>query len=79
MENYFKLDSSLTLIFYFQVQTNMNEILARVEEQNKITKAESGITGGASSKAVSAMKNINLPQLKDKVFDLPNTFKDLKF
>jgi hypothetical protein len=28
---------------------------------------------------VSAMKNINLPQLKDKVLDLPNTFKDLKF
>lgn len=62
------------------VQTNMNEILARVEEQNKICKAESGITSmAAGSKAVSAMKNINLPQLKDKVMDLPNTFKDLKF
>ncbi|CRK92669.1 CLUMA_CG006230, isoform A [Clunio marinus] len=61
------------------VQTNMNEILARVEEQNKICKAESGNVSAASSKAVSAMKNINLPQLKDKVFDLPNTFKDLKF
>jgi len=61
------------------VQTNMNEILARVEEQSKISKAESGITTAAGSKAMSAMKNINLPQLKDKVFDLPNTFKDLKF
>lgn len=63
------------------VQTNMNEILARVEEQTRISKAESGITGGASSKAVSAMKNINLPQLKDRVMDLPNSsiFKDLKF
>lgn len=61
------------------IQTNMNEILARVEEQHRITKAESGSVGAASSKAVSAMKNINLPQLKDKVFDLPNTFKDLKF
>lgn len=62
------------------VQTNMNEILARVEEQNKICKAESGITSSASSKAVSAMKNINLPQLKDKLADLSsNTFKDLKF
>lgn len=58
------------------VQTNMNEILARVEEQNKISKAESGITSAASSKAVSAMKNINL---KDTFKDLPNTFKDLKF
>jgi AP-3 complex subunit sigma len=61
------------------VQTNMNEILARVDEQNRIMKMESGSVGAASSKAVSAMKNINLPQLKDKVLDLPNTFKDLKF
>jgi AP-3 complex subunit sigma len=61
------------------VQTNMNEILARVEEQNKICKAESGLNMAAGSKAVSAMKNINLPQLKDRVLDLPNTFKDLKF
>lgn len=57
----------------------MNEILAKVEEQNKLVKAESGITTAAGSKAMSAMKNINLPQLKDRVFDLPNTFKDLKF
>ena len=61
------------------VQTNMVEILARVDEQTKIMKMESGSVGAASSKAVSAMKNINLPQLKDKVLDLPNTFKDLKF
>lgn len=58
------------------VQTNMNEILARVEEQSKITKAESGITSAAGTRAVSAMKNINLPQLKDKMFD---NLKDLKF
>lgn len=62
------------------IQTNMNEILARVEDQTKICKAENGITSSASSKAVSAMKNINLPQLKDKLADLSNnTFKDLKF
>lgn len=57
----------------------MNEILQRVEEQNKIVKSETGITGATGSKAMSAMKNINLPTLKDRVFDLPNTFKDLKF
>lgn len=61
------------------VQTNMEAILARVNEQNLIVKSESGIAGSSSSKAMTAMKNINLPQLKDRVFDLPNSFKDLKF
>lgn len=32
-----------------------------------------------ASRAVSAMKNINLPQIKDKVFDLPDKFRDFKF
>lgn len=61
------------------VQTNQSEILAKIEEQNKIVKAESGITSAAGAKAVSAMKNINLPTLKDRVLDLPNSFKDMKF
>lgn len=58
----------------------MNEILARVEEQNKIQKSEAGISvNNSASRAVSAMKNINLPQIKDKVLDLPEKFRDFKF
>lgn len=62
------------------LQTNMNEIIARVEEQNKLQKAEAGMSVNTSaSRAVSAMKNINLPQIKDKVLDLPDKFRDFKF
>lgn len=62
------------------LQTNMNEILARIEDQNKIQKAEAGISASTgASRAVSAMKNINLPQIKDKVLDLPSSIRDFKF
>ncbi|XP_070500522.1 AP-3 complex subunit sigma-2 [Chironomus tepperi] len=62
------------------LQTNMNEILARIEDQSKIQKAEAGISATGASRAVSAMKNINLPQIKDKVFvDLPDKLRDFKF
>lgn len=62
------------------LQTNMNEILARIEDQSKIQKAEAGMSASAgASRAVSAMKNINLPQIKDKVLDLPSSIRDFKF
>lgn len=62
------------------LQTNMNEIIARVEEQNKLQKSEAGMSVNTSaSRAVSAMKNINLPQIKDKVLDLPDKFREFKF
>lgn len=62
------------------LQTNMNEILARIEDQNKIQKAEAGLSASTgASRAVSAMKNINLPQIKDKVLDLPSSIRDFKF
>lgn len=63
------------------LQTNMNEILARIEDQNKIQKTEAGVlsAGASASRAVSAMKNINLPQIKDKVLDLPSSLRDFKF
>lgn len=32
-----------------------------------------------ASRAVSAMKNINLPQIKDRVLDFPDKFRDFKF
>jgi AP-3 complex subunit sigma len=62
------------------LQTNMNEILARIEDQNKIQKSEAGISAAAgASRAVSAMKSINLNGVKDKVFDLPSSIRDFKF
>lgn len=62
------------------LQTNMNEILARIEDQNKIQKTEAGLSASAgASRAVSAMKNINLPQIKEKVLDLPSSIRDFKF
>lgn len=62
------------------LQTNMTEIIARVEEQNKLQKAEAGMSVNTSaSRAVSAMKSMNLPQIKDKVLDLPDKFRDFKF
>ncbi|XP_074773293.1 AP-3 complex subunit sigma-2 isoform X2 [Athene noctua] len=59
------------------LETNMNEIVAQVEAQSKLEKAEQGIAGpavtvpsrwqgglsAAPSRAVSAVKNINLPEI----------------
>ncbi|KAL1140776.1 hypothetical protein AAG570_000706 [Ranatra chinensis] len=60
------------------LETNMTEILSRIEEQNKLEKQESGL---AAARAVSAVKNMNLPQqFKEmKLPDLPQAIKDLKF
>ncbi|GMT29481.1 hypothetical protein PFISCL1PPCAC_20778, partial [Pristionchus fissidentatus] len=54
------------------LETNMNEILARIQEQEKMEKAEAGISA-APARAVSAVKSMNLPQqIKDlKLPDLP--------
>ncbi|ETN62596.1 AP-3 complex subunit sigma-2 [Anopheles aquasalis] len=62
------------------LQTNMTDILARIEEQNKLQKQEAGISA-APARAVSAVKSMNLPQqIKDiKLPDLPQAIKDLKF
>lgn len=61
------------------LETNMNDILARIEEQNKLEKQEAGITA-APARAVSAVKSMNLSQqIKDmKLPDLP-TISGLKF
>ncbi|CAL2028044.1 CBN-APS-3 protein [Caenorhabditis brenneri] len=55
------------------LETNMNEILQRIQEQEKIQKQEAGITA-APARAVSAVKNMNISQqLKDiKLPDLPS-------
>lgn len=62
------------------LQTNMNEILERIDEQNKLQKAEAGISA-APSRAFSTVKSINLPQqIKDmKLLDLSNSIKEFKF
>jgi len=51
------------------LETNMSEILLRVEEQDKIEKQEAGISA-APSRAVSAVKNMNISQ-QIKVLKLP--------
>uniref|UniRef100_A0A914S3F9 AP complex mu/sigma subunit domain-containing protein n=1 Tax=Parascaris equorum TaxID=6256 RepID=A0A914S3F9_PAREQ len=57
------------------LETNMSEILSRIQEQEKLEKQEAGIAA-APARAVSAVKNINIPQhIKDfKLADinLPN-------
>ncbi|MFH4975704.1 hypothetical protein AB6A40_002413 [Gnathostoma spinigerum] len=57
------------------LETNMNEILSKVQEQEKLEKQEAGISA-APARAVNAVKNINIPQhIKDfKLTDinLPN-------
>lgn len=58
------------------LETNMSEILTRIEEQSKLEKSEAGIIA-APARAVSAVKDMNLPQkIKDmKLPDLPNILK----
>ncbi len=53
------------------LETNMNEIVARFDEQSKLEKQEAGITA-APNKAMTALKEMNLPQkIKDiKLSDL---------
>ncbi|XP_072937514.1 AP-3 complex subunit sigma-2 isoform X2 [Epargyreus clarus] len=58
------------------LQTNMADILCRLHDQNKMQKAEAGISA-APARAVSAVKSMNLPQqLRDmKLPDLPQAIK----
>ncbi|KAL1774681.1 AP-3 complex subunit sigma-2 [Sigmodon hispidus] len=44
------------------LETNMNEIVAQIEAQNRLEKSEGGLSA-APSRAVSAVKNINLPEI----------------
>lgn len=58
------------------LQTNMSDILARIEDQNKLVKQEAGLSA-APARAVSAVKSMNIPQqIKDmKLPDLPQAIK----
>ncbi|KAI6232980.1 AFG3-like protein 2 [Aphelenchoides fujianensis] len=56
------------------LETNMTEILLRIQEQEKLEKADSGLVSAPAARALSAMKNVNLSQqIKDlKLPDLPS-------
>ena len=59
------------------LQTNMSEILIRIEDQNKLIKSEAGISP-ASSRAVNDVKSLNIQQqIKEiKLPDFPQAIKD---
>ena len=58
------------------LETNMTEILARIDEQTQREKEEAGFAA-APTRAISAVKNMNIPQqIKD--IKLPQAIKDLK-
>uniref|UniRef100_A0A673L1I3 Adaptor related protein complex 3 subunit sigma 2 n=1 Tax=Sinocyclocheilus rhinocerous TaxID=307959 RepID=A0A673L1I3_9TELE len=44
------------------LETNMNEIVTQVELQNRMEKSEGGLSA-APARAVSAVKNMNLPEI----------------
>ncbi|XP_058855219.1 AP-3 complex subunit sigma-2 isoform X3 [Acipenser ruthenus] len=44
------------------LETNMNEIVTQVENQNRLEKSEGGLSA-APARAVSAVKNMNLPEI----------------
>ncbi|XP_016309309.1 AP-3 complex subunit sigma-1-like [Sinocyclocheilus anshuiensis] len=48
------------------LETNMSEIITQVEAQGKMEKSEAGITG-APARAVSAVKNMNLPEMPKNI------------
>lgn len=58
------------------LQTNMSDILARIEDQNRLVKQEAGLSA-APAAVVHQLKSMNLPQqLKDmKLPDLPQAIK----
>ncbi|XP_045853848.1 AP-3 complex subunit sigma-1-like [Meles meles] len=44
------------------LETNMNEIVTQIDAQNKLEKSEAGLAG-APARAVSVVKNMNLPEI----------------
>eukprot|EP00058_Branchiostoma_floridae_P022181 XP_002607671.1 hypothetical protein BRAFLDRAFT_82886 [Branchiostoma floridae] len=52
------------------LETNMTEIVTRIEEQSKLEKSEAGLAG-APARVVSAAKNLDLPKLPSNI-QLPN-------
>lgn len=61
------------------LQTNMSDILARIDDQNRLVKQEAGLSA-APAAVVHQLKNMNLPQqLKEmKLPDLPQAIKVMR-
>ncbi|CAF0773223.1 unnamed protein product [Brachionus calyciflorus] len=51
------------------LETNMNEIVLRIEEMNKLEKSEAGL-GGSQSKAITAVKEMNISNITQKIKDI---------
>ena len=51
------------------LETNMNEIVSRIEEMNRLEKSEAGI-GAAPGKAMSAVKEMNIASITQKIKDI---------
>ena len=57
------------------LETNMNEIVTRFDEQSKLEKQEAGIIA-APTKAMTALKEMNIPQ---KIKDMKLSDLNLRF
>ncbi|XP_033105821.1 AP-3 complex subunit sigma-1-like isoform X1 [Anneissia japonica] len=53
------------------LETNMTEILTRIDEQSKLEKQEAGLSA-APARAAAAVKSINLPNIPTPNIQLPN-------
>ena len=51
------------------LETNMQEIVLRIDEMTKLEKSEAGLTG-APSKAISAVKEMNISNFTQKIKDI---------
>jgi AP-3 complex subunit sigma len=51
------------------LETNMQEIVLRIEEMNKLEKAEAGLSSGPS-KAMTAVKEMNISNITQKIKDI---------
>jgi len=51
------------------LETNMLEIVNKIEEMNKLEKQEAGVAG-APSKAMNAVKDINISSITQKIKDI---------
>ncbi len=51
------------------LETNMSEIVSRIDEMNKLEKSEAGM-GGTPAKAMSAVKEMNISNFKQKIKDI---------
>lgn len=60
------------------LQTNMSDILARIDEQNRLVKQEAGLSA-APAAVVHQLKNMNLPQqFKSTINHLPDLPQAIK-